>query len=156
MGTGLVVVLMGTGLVVLVVPQPAFSSGITIVGKIVVTVVGGAMVVPGTVVVTELPAVLGAVVAVTAGPEEPAVVVVVPAVVVVVPAVVVGGGAVVVGRVVVVMFGGAIVVVIGGVVVVGGVVAVVPGLAATVVLVLAAGTVAETVLGVVAVVAGGG
>jgi len=151
MGTGLVVVLTGTGLVVLVVPEPAFSWGITIVGKIVVTVVGGAMVVPGTVLVTELPDVLGAVVAVTAGPEEPAVVVVV-------PAVVVGRGAVVVGRVVVVMFGGAVVVVFGRVVVVvfGGVVVVGPVPAPTVVLVLPAGTVAGTVLGVLVLVAGGG
>ena len=63
-----------------------------------------------------------------------------------------------VGRVVVVMFGGAVVVVFGRVVVVvfGGVVVVGPVPAPTVVLVLPAGTVAGTVLGVLVVETGGG
>jgi hypothetical protein len=63
-----VVVAAGAGAVV-VVPEPAFSRGTTIVGKIVV-VVGAGMVVPGTLLVKELPAVLGLVVAVIAGTEE--------------------------------------------------------------------------------------
>jgi hypothetical protein len=83
-----VVVVVAAGAVV-VVPEPAFSRGTTIVGKIVVVVAAGmvaagmvaagmvaagmvaaGMVVPGMVLVKKLPAVLGRVVAVIAGTEE--------------------------------------------------------------------------------------